>query len=71
MCNAHVEGNYLRSSVVQFFPGKLVQQPVYSAKCDTAGSVHLIMQMILPALVFTTKPVTLEICVRSDWRNRS
>jgi RNA 3'-terminal phosphate cyclase len=66
MCNAYVTGNHKGSQIVKFSPGKMTIQEAYSVRCDTAGSVHLIMQMLLPSLVFTPVPTTLNLSVKID-----
>lgn len=61
ICNAYITGNQIGSSTVHFSPGKLNIQEAYEIKCNTAGSVHLILQMILPTLMFCPIPMRITI----------
>lgn len=59
-CQADVKGLTVGSLEVEFTPKKL---DVYDKKIDigTAGSISLLLQTITPLLVFSKKPVTLEV----------
>ena len=59
-----MKGDYVKSPNVEFYPGKLVAPKEYLAKCDTAGSVHLMLQMLLPALIFNSEAMKLVLVVR-------
>ena len=52
LCNGKLEGDYLGSEEIQFYPGDLYRDRV-SVKIPTAGSITLVLQtLILPALFF-------------------
>jgi len=60
LCNADVQGLEEGSTKIEFTPKEL---QISSGKVDigTAGSVTLLLQTILPILVFTEKPISIEI----------
>ena len=48
-----VEGDHIKSKIVTFNPGQnLIKRKDFVADCQTPGSVFLIMQMLLPCLLF-------------------
>jgi len=59
-CQAEMKGSVVGSLEVEFTPKKL---DVYDKKIDigTAGSISLLLQTITPLLVFSKKPITVEI----------
>jgi len=59
LCNGKLEGDFLGSEEVKFYPGKIYKSRV-SVNIPTAGSVTLALQtLILPAL-FSSNPVTIS-----------
>lgn len=60
ICSASVTGAELGSSSLQFSPGT-VRPGVYSFDIGTAGSVTLVLQTVLPALLKTAQPTQLTI----------
>ncbi|MFQ5620518.1 MAG: RNA 3'-terminal phosphate cyclase [Candidatus Nanoarchaeia archaeon] len=63
--NAIVEGNTLGSTTLRFVPGKFKPKSM-SFDIETAGSVSLLLQSVLPALVVQKKTVTIEIIGGTD-----
>lgn len=65
LCNAKVEGNFLGSNNIEFFPGRISEE---NLKIDigTAGSISLVLQALMPALVKITKPIEMEIIGGTD-----
>ncbi|XP_067641680.1 RNA 3'-terminal phosphate cyclase [Eurosta solidaginis] len=49
--NAHVQGNQMKSTVVEFHPG-MIQSGRYTVDTQTAASIALILQAALPVLIF-------------------
>jgi RNA 3'-terminal phosphate cyclase (ATP) len=60
LCNAQTEGVSPGSSRIAFHPGK-VKGGTYRAEIGTAGSVTLLMQCLLPAMLTAEDPVSLEV----------
>ena len=59
LCNGKLEGDFLGSEEVKFYPGKIYKSRV-SVNIPTAGSITLALQtLILPAL-FSPNPVTIS-----------
>jgi len=58
LCNGKLEGDYLGSEEIKFYPGKIDSNPSsVTVKIGTAGSITLVLQaLILPAL-FATAPI--------------
>jgi len=57
LCNGKLEGDYLGSEEIKFYPGE-IKQKEFSVKIETAGSIALVLQiLILPGLFspFETK----------------
>jgi len=68
MCtNALIEGNELNSLHLRFVPGKF-QPKTQSFDIGTAGSVSLLLQSLLPALIVQKKTITIEIIGGTDGR---
>jgi len=56
LCNGKLEGDYLGSEEIQFYPGDIYRDRI-SVNIPTAGSITLVLQtLILPALFFL-KPI--------------
>ncbi len=60
ICNAKVSGNYLRSTDITFFPGK-VEHGNYRFEIGTAGSVSLVLQTIFYPLSLAGEKSTITI----------
>ena len=60
ICNANVKGNEIGSTVLEFFPFKVIPNN-YNFDIGTAGSTVLVLQTLLPALVFADKKSVIEI----------
>ena len=60
LCSARVEGLKLGSTEITFYPGK-VKSGMFSFDIGTAGSVTLVLQAILPVLVYAPGPVEVTI----------
>lgn len=55
-CNGSLEGDELGSKEIRFYPGEITPKNLY-IKIDTAGSITLCLQSLLPAVIFTPAPV--------------
>ncbi len=55
LCNGKLEGDFLDSEEIKFFPGQDYQERA-SINIPTAASITLILQMLIPSLLFSTKP---------------
>lgn len=60
ICDAELKGNVLHSTELEFSPGN-IQAGNYTFNIGTAGSTTLVLQTILPALLFAKNPSTIEI----------
>ena len=60
ICNANVKGNELGSTSLEFIPSKVVAGE-YKFDIGTAGSTVLVLQTLLPALIFSEKKSIIEI----------
>lgn len=56
LCNAKLEGDYLGSQEIKFWPGEIKKEKI-SIKIDTAGAITLILQTLIPACLFSKNPV--------------
>ncbi len=65
LCNAKVEGAYKGSKELVFIPGKL-RSGNFRFDIGTAGSISLVIQAILPVLVFAPGRCTVEITGGTD-----
>lgn len=65
LCNAEVEGDALGSSYLKFVPKKFTPKSMM-IDIKTAGSVTLLMQSLLPALVLSQKKVKLNLLGGTD-----
>ncbi|MEK6955384.1 MAG: RNA 3'-terminal phosphate cyclase, partial [Nanoarchaeota archaeon] len=59
ICNADVIGNTLNSSELEFIPSKVVSSD-YRFDIGTAGSTTLVLQTLLPPLLFANNKSVLE-----------
>ena len=53
ICNAKLKGNELNSTELEFIPSKIIPGN-YKFDIGTAGSTTLVLQTLLPALIFDT-----------------
>ena len=60
ICNAKIRGNKFGSTEVEFHPGE-IRGGEYKIYVGTAGSVSLVLQALLPAIVVSDKKFTFEI----------
>jgi len=63
--HASVSGAYLDSQEITFVPGKL-RGGVFSINIGTAGSISLLMQAIIPPLLFAPEPSRVKITGGTD-----
>jgi len=55
LCGGKVEGDFLGSEEIKFYPGNTYQEHLF-IKIPTAGSITLLLQTLLPPLLFFPKP---------------
>jgi len=55
LCNGRLEGDSLNSKEVTFFPGKIEGKDLH-VKIDTAGSITLVLQTLIPPALFASRP---------------
>ncbi|MEM1873713.1 MAG: RNA 3'-terminal phosphate cyclase [Acidilobaceae archaeon] len=55
LCNARVEGDRVGSTVIEFYPGE-VRGGDFDFDIGTAGSVSLVLQALLPVLLYAERP---------------
>lgn len=67
LCDAHVDGLALRSTKLTFAPGRL-RGGEFRFDVGTAGSVTLVMQALLPALIACGERCTVTLCGGTDVR---
>ncbi len=67
LCNAKVEGAYKGSMELLFIPGK-IRSGKFRFDIGTAGSVSLVIQAILPVLIFAPDVVEVDITGGTDVR---
>jgi RNA 3'-phosphate cyclase len=65
LTNARVEGLSIRSTELVFEPG-IVEGGRYRVDIGTAGSITLILQALMPAAAFASKPLEVEITGGTD-----
>lgn len=56
LCQGRLEGDKIGSKEIRFFPQKITAQNL-NLKIETAGSITLILQTLIPPGLFTGKPV--------------
>lgn len=59
LCNGRVEGDYLNSTEIKFFPGEIYKEKIL-IKIPTAGSITLILQTLIPVCLFAKKSVEID-----------
>lgn len=69
VCAGQLRGGYLHSTEVELHPGVLTGGSYFfdvSIECPSAGSTPLILQALLPALLFAPGPTTVTLCGGTD-----
>ncbi len=56
LCNGRLEGDYLGSEEIKFYPGEIGAKDL-NVKIETAGSITLCLQTLLPAAIFAPDPI--------------
>jgi len=58
LCHGEIEGDELGSQEIKFYPGDIVQGPTtINVKIETAGSITLALQALIPPALFAPSPV--------------
>lgn len=65
ICDARVEGLHIGSSTIKFYPNK-IQSMSLQENIGTAGSISLILQMLIPAIALAKKKLDLSIIGGTD-----
>jgi RNA 3'-phosphate cyclase len=56
ICNGRLEGDYLNSTEIKFFPGEITRDKI-TIKIPTAGSITLVLQTLIPVCIFAKNPI--------------
>jgi RNA 3'-phosphate cyclase len=56
ICNGRLEGDYLNSTEIKFYPGEITKDKII-VKISTAGSITLILQTLIPVGLFAKNPI--------------
>jgi len=59
LCNGRLEGGFLGSEEIKFFPGENYRDRI-SINIQTAGSITLVLQALIPPLLFAPQPVKIN-----------
>ncbi len=65
ICNARVEGLHIGSSIIKFYPNQM-QDMSLQENVGTAGSISLILQVLIPAVALAKKKLNLSIVGGTD-----
>lgn len=65
LCNAVAEGDELSSTNLKYYPKKIISKNL-NIDIETAGSITLLLQALLPPAMFTSKPITITISGGTD-----
>ncbi len=58
LCSGALEGDELGSQEIKFYPGEIDRGPTsVNVKIETAGSITLVLQTLIPAALFAQKPI--------------
>ncbi len=58
LCNGRLEGDYLGSEQIKFYPGEINRGPSsVNIKIETAGSITLVLQTLIPPALYASEPV--------------
>ena len=56
LCNGRLEGDFLGSEEIKFWPGEIKARDLH-IKIETAGSITLCLQSLLPVALFASAPI--------------
>lgn len=56
LCSGKLEGDFLGSEEIKFYPGKIQTKDIH-VKIETAGSIILVLQTLIPPALFTPSPI--------------
>ena len=56
LCDGKLEGDFIGSKEISFFPGEIKSKKLY-IKIETAGSLPLVLQTLIPVAMFAQKPI--------------
>ena len=56
ICQGRLEGDYLGSQEIKFYPGEINKKSI-SVNIPTAGSITLVLQTLIPPILFAPAPV--------------
>jgi RNA 3'-phosphate cyclase len=59
ICNGKLEGDFLNSTEIKFFPGEIKKEKI-TVKIPTAGSITLCLQTLLPVALFAKNPIKIS-----------
>jgi RNA 3'-phosphate cyclase len=59
LCNGRLEGDYLNSNEIKFYPGEIKAKDLL-VKIETAGSITLCLQTLLPVALFAKNPIKIS-----------
>jgi RNA 3'-phosphate cyclase len=59
LCNGRLEGDYLNSTEIKFYPGEIKAKDLV-VKIETAGSITLCIQTLLPVALFAKNPIKIS-----------
>ena len=65
LCNAEAEGAELGSTNLKYHPKKLIAKNL-NVDIETAGSITLLLQALLPPAMFVSKPIAISVIGGSD-----
>ncbi|MBI5146665.1 MAG: RNA 3'-phosphate cyclase [Thaumarchaeota archaeon] len=65
ICNAKVDGLHIGSSIIKFYPNQ-IQDMSLQENVGTAGSISLILQVLIPAVALAKKKLELSIVGGTD-----
>jgi len=56
LCDGRLEGDYLSSEEIKFYPGEIKVKDLH-IKIETAGSITLVLQTLIPPALFSPEPI--------------
>jgi len=59
LCNGNLEGDFLESKEVKFYPAEIRPKDLH-IKIETAGSITLVLQTLIPPAIFTQSPIKIS-----------
>jgi RNA 3'-phosphate cyclase len=59
LCNGKLEGDYLGSEEIKFYPGEIKSRNL-QVKIETAGSITLVLQTLIPPALFAPDPLKIN-----------